>query len=215
MIIAWQLSCKQISLTSPALSRYKFKEKQEAGQMAKVKKNIFIRGLSGKLGDQFVIKTDKGGRTIVSAKPIFPSDREFSPAQLAHQQAFPEAVAYANLAKEKEIYRLKAIGGPKSAYNVALGDYFNPPEILTVDLSQWTRGNGGTVRAKVQDDVRVAQVKVTISDETGAVLEEGMAQEAGALCCAYSTTQAATNNLRVTISAKALPGHITEKTELK
>lgn len=183
--------------------------------MAKVKKNIFIRGLSGKLGDQFIIKTDKGGRTIVSAKPIFPSDREFSAAQLAHQQAFREAVAYANMAKGEEIYRLKAIGGPKSAYNVALGDYFNPPEILTVDLSRWTNGNGGTVRAKVQDDVRVAQVKVTISDETGAVLEEGLAQEAGALWWEYNTTRTAANNLRVTFSAQDLPGHVTEKTVLK
>lgn len=182
--------------------------------MAKVRKNIFIRGLSGSLGDQFIIKTDKGGRTIVSAKANFPSNREFSPAQLAHQQAFREAVAYANMAKGEEIYRLKANGGPKSAYNVALGDYFNPPEILKVDLSQWTNGNGGTVRVKVQDDVRVAQVKVTISDETDAVLEEGQAQEAGALWWEYSTAQTAANNLRVTFSAKDLPGHVTEKTEL-
>jgi len=90
--------------------------------MSRVINNIFVRGLSGDLGNQFIIKTDKGGRTIVSAKANFTNNREFSPVQLAHQQAFREAVAYANMAKGEEIYRIKANGGPRSPYNVALGD---------------------------------------------------------------------------------------------
>jgi hypothetical protein len=181
--------------------------------MAKVSNNIVVRGLRGSLGDQLVIKTDKGGRTIVSAKPTFPANREFSPAQLAHQQAFREAVAYANMAKGEEIYRLKANGGPKSSYNIALGDYFNRPEILEVDLSQWING-GGAIRVKAQDDVVVAGVKVIITDETGALLEEGGASEVGALWWEYSTAQAAAANLRVTAAARDLPGHVSERTEL-
>ena len=183
--------------------------------MARVSNNIFVRGLSGSLGNQFIIKTDKGGRTIVSAKPHFPDNREFSAAQLAHQQAFREAVAYANMAKGEEIYKIKANGGPKSAYNVALGDYFNPPQILEIDLSGWTNGEGGTTRVRAQDDVKVQGVKVTISDETGTLLKEGEASEVGALWWEYSTAQAAVDNLRVTASAKDLPGHVTERTELK
>ena len=183
--------------------------------MARVNNNIFIRGLSGNLGNQFIIKTDKGGRTIVSAKPYFPANREFSPAQLAHQQAFREAVAYANKAKGEEIYKIKANGGPKSAYNVALGDYFNPPQILEIDLSGWVNGDGGTIRVRAQDDVKVQQVKVTIADESGTLLEEGEASEAGALWWEYSTAQAAVDNLRVTVAAKDLPGHVTKRSELK
>ena len=59
--------------------------------MAKVRRNIFMRGLSGTIGDQVVLKTIRGGRTIVCKKPTFQEDREFSQAQLAHQQAFREA----------------------------------------------------------------------------------------------------------------------------
>ncbi len=37
--------------------------------MAKVNNNIFVRGLSGSLGDQFVIRKGRGGETIVSNMP--------------------------------------------------------------------------------------------------------------------------------------------------
>lgn len=56
--------------------------------MAIVSNNLLIRGLSGNLGDQFVVRTDKNGRTIVSAKTNFENDREYSQAQLIQQQAF-------------------------------------------------------------------------------------------------------------------------------
>jgi hypothetical protein len=49
--------------------------------MAKVKKNIVMNRLSGTLGDQVVLKRDKAARTILSVKPTFPEDREFSDAQ--------------------------------------------------------------------------------------------------------------------------------------
>ena len=53
--------------------------------MAKVRNNIVIKGLSGTLGDQITIKQDKIGRTIVSMKPTYPEDRQFSAEQLTHQ----------------------------------------------------------------------------------------------------------------------------------
>ena len=96
--------------------------------MAKVRENIVMQGLSGTLGNQLVIKLDKAGRTIVSAKPHFNGDREFSPAQLMQQQAFREAAAYAKMVKGEELYIIKANGGPKSSYNVALADWFNRPQ---------------------------------------------------------------------------------------
>jgi hypothetical protein len=182
--------------------------------MAKVNNNIFIRGLSGKLGDQFIVKTDKGGRTIVSAKPIFNDAREFSPAQLAQQQAFREAAAYAKEKKGEEIYITKANGGAKSPYNIAVADWFNRPEILEVDMSGWTNGSGGVIRVRAQDDVRVEEVKVTIADENGTLLEEGQAQDVGALWWEYNTAQAFAMNLFVTVAAKDLPGHVTERGEV-
>ena len=182
--------------------------------MAKVQDNIVMKGLSGTLGDQLVIKAGRGGKTIVSAKPSFNPDRAFSPAQLTQQQAFREAAAYAKEVKGEEVYIKKANGGAKSPYNIAVADWFNRPEILEVDMSGWTNGSGGTIRVRAQDDVVVTGVKLTIADENGTPLEEGEAVDAGALWWEYSTAQAYAVNMRVTAAARDLPGHVSERTEL-
>ncbi len=177
--------------------------------MAKVHGNIFMDRLSGSLGDQLVVKKGRGGRTIICAKPTFSEDREFSPAQLARQQAFREAASYAKTQKRNPIYIEQAQGTGKCSYNVAIGDYLHPPEILEVDLSGWVEGESGSIRVRAQDDVKVEGVKVTMLDETGTLLEEGKAQEMGALWWEYTTEQAAVNTMRVTIAARDLPGHVT------
>ena len=183
--------------------------------MAKVSNNIFVRGLSGNLGNQFVVKTDKSGRTVVSNKASFDNDREPSQAQSIQRQAFREAVAYAKDKKGEEIYIARANGGSRSPYNIAVADWFNRPEILEVDMSKWTNGSGGLIRVRAQDDVKVQQVRVMITDETGALLEEGEAQEVGALWWEYNTSLAAGDNQQVTISASDLPGHVAEWSELR
>ena len=183
--------------------------------MARVRENIVMQGLSGTLGNQLIIKTNKNGQTIISAKPNFDSDREFTPAQLAQQQAFREAAAYGKMMKGEEIYITKANGGVKNPYNIAVADWFNRPEILEVDLSGWVNGDGGTIRVRAQDDVKVEGVKITIMDESGAFLEEGEAQEVGALWWEYNTAQASATNMRVTAAARDLPGHVTERMEVK
>ena len=63
--------------------------------MAKVRNNIFVRGLSGSVGDQFVVKQSRDGKTIISNSPTFNQNRTFSAAQLDQQDKFRDAVAYA------------------------------------------------------------------------------------------------------------------------
>ncbi len=46
--------------------------------MANVKKNVVIKGLSGSIGNQLVVKEGQGGRTIISIKPTFPDDGAYS-----------------------------------------------------------------------------------------------------------------------------------------
>jgi hypothetical protein len=182
--------------------------------MAKVNGNLFMQRLSGTVGDQMIIKTVRGGRTIISMKPTFNGERVFTEAQLAQQQAFREATAYGKMMKGEEIYITKANGSAKTPYNVAVADWFNRPQILEVDLSGWTNGNGGIIRVRAQDDVKVEQVKVMLTDESGALVEEGQVQEVGALWWEYSTSQAAGGNLQVSVSARDLPGHVAEWNEL-
>jgi hypothetical protein len=104
-------------------------------KMAKVRNNVVVRGLSGSFGDQMVIKIDKAGRTIVANKPEFDPNRQFTDQQINQQDAFHEAVNYAKSAKGQAEYIAKAEGTPKSAYNVAMADWFHAPEIKDIDLS--------------------------------------------------------------------------------
>ena len=103
--------------------------------MAKVFDNIVLSGLTGSLGDQLVLRRGRRGQTIVSKKPVFAPDREFSAAQKEHQQAFREAAAYAKAAKNEHVYLEKAEKTGQAPYNLAVQDWFNKPQITALDVT--------------------------------------------------------------------------------
>jgi len=181
--------------------------------LARVKKNVVVKGLCGVLGDQVVFKRDKAGRTIVSVMPTFPDDREFSDLQKGHMADFRRATQYAKAAAKAEaIYAEKAEGTPMSAYNVAVGDWFNAPEIGAIDLSGWTGQAGEPIRIEALDDVMVKRVTVIVTDAEGVLIEQGAAvQEEDDLWWVYTTTQAAAGQPKVIAMAQDLPGHVGQK----
>ena len=181
--------------------------------MAKVRNNMMVRGLSGAVGEQFVIRKDKAGRTIVGNIPKFDEKREFSEAQVSHQEDFREAAAYGKSAKGQAIYAAKAEGTPLTPYNVAVADWFHEPEIKELDISGWNGQVGQIIRIEAVDDVQVKQVTVVITDETGAVLEQGTAVQADNLWWTYTTTKAASGTPKLIVSAQDLPGHIAQMTK--
>jgi hypothetical protein len=137
--------------------------------MAKVGNNIFLRGVSGKLGGQFVLRTLRDGRTIVCNVPDF-SNRKLSKDQKQHHKRFQAASAYAKKASRAlPIYAQRAAGTMKNAYNVALGDWFHPPVIHEVER------HGKVIRVQASDDVMVAGVQVLVLDERRKILEKGEA----------------------------------------
>jgi len=178
--------------------------------MAKVRNNIVIKGLSGSLGEQLVIKQDKAGRTIVAVKPEFDPNRSFSEAQKGVHENFREATAYAKTAKTEEAYISKAEGTPQSAYNIAVTDWFHAPEILELDASAWHGAIGQVIRVKAMDDVQVTQVNIVITDSAGVALEQGQAVRADGLWWNYTTTATAPEGPRVVATARDLPGHIAQ-----
>lgn len=180
--------------------------------MAKVYNNIITHGLSGSLGDQIVFRKGKGGQTIVAIKPSFSEDRVFNPSQLAQQEAFRNAIAYAKAAKDQSVYLLKAQGTTMSAFNAAVADWFRHPEVLEIDGSNWNGEAGQTIRVKAQDDTFVSKVHVAIIDNGETVLEEGDAVRAEGLWWEY-TTQTQTSgasNPRISAIAEDLPGNRNE-----
>lgn len=178
--------------------------------MAKVRNNIFVRGLSGSVGDQFVVKQDKNGRTIISNVPTFNENRTFSESQLGQQEKFREAVEYAKEAKSQQVYVDKAEDSSRTPYNVAMADFFHAPEILELDVTAWHGEAGQVIRIKAMDDVQVTQVNVVITDSAGAVLEQGAAAQSDNRWWNYTTTAAAAGDPRVVVTARDLPGNLAE-----
>jgi hypothetical protein len=137
--------------------------------MARVHNNIFVRGLSGKLADQFVLRTLRDGRTVVCKIPDF-SNRKLSEGQKQHHKRFQAASAYAKRASRTQpIYAQLAAGTMKNAYNVALGDWFHLPVIHKVER------RGKAIRVQARDDVMVASVQVLVLNEKGKIVEKGEA----------------------------------------
>jgi hypothetical protein len=183
---------------------------RKGAKIAKVRNNIFVRGLSGSLGEQFVVKKDKAGRTIISASPTFDENRPFSEAQKQQHEKFRDAAAYAKEAKGNVAYAVKAEDTPMNPYNVAMADFFHAPEVTEIDVSAWHGGIGEVIRIKAIDDVQVTQVNVVITDNAGTVLEQGSAVRAEGLWWNYTTTATASENPRIVAIARDLPGHIAE-----
>ena len=156
--------------------------------MAKANNNIFVRGLSGSVGEQFVIRKGRGGDTIVSNMPSFSEDRTFNQNQLDHQEAFRHAILYAQTVKNDELYIKKAAGTKMIPFNAAVADFFKKPRVLEIDASEWQGKAGNEIWVEAVDDTLVTKVHVTISDQNGAVLEEGNAQRADGLWWTYTAT---------------------------
>ena len=78
--------------------------------MTRVRNNIFVRGLSGKLADQFVLRTLRDGRTVVCKIPDF-SNRKLSRDQKQHHMRFKTASAYAkDASRSNPVYARLAEG---------------------------------------------------------------------------------------------------------
>jgi hypothetical protein len=133
--------------------------------MAKITNNIFLKGLSGSVGDM-VFRQMPDGSTRVSAKPV--SRHKSSQKQKEHQSRFHQAVAYAREAsKEEPIYTELTRGTSMNAYNLALADYLKPPVIHAIERRD------GRVRVTASDNVMVTRVQVSILDGEGNLLEQG------------------------------------------
>jgi len=145
--------------------------------MAKVKDNIITEGLSGKLGKRLVFRRSKGGSTIVSLRPVFSEDRQFSDPQLEVQSDFTLASAYAKGAKDHPLYIDLAKGTEMNPYNVAIADWFYKPEVSKIDISEWTGQIDQGIYITADDDVKIVGVHVAIKEtsESEASLEDGEA----------------------------------------
>ena len=173
--------------------------------MAKMQGNPILQGLSGSLGNQLYFRRLRDGRTIVCAKQDF-SRRKLSAGQAAHHERFKAAAAYAKAAAQtRPIYAQLAAGTMKTAYNVALSDWFHPPVIHRVEVRE------ETVRIWASDDVLVAQVTVIILDEQGRVVQQGLAVLAQPDWWDFAPTPPLRGRYKLVVEAQDLAGNVTRQ----
>jgi hypothetical protein len=135
--------------------------------------------MSGKLGD-VVYRTSRSGKTYVSKLPK-KSTKPPSEAQLAQQERFRLAHAYAALARQEPVYAGLAAKRRRSAHHIAVSDWLHPPVIHGVEH------RGEHIDIYASDDVQVTKVYVTITNQEGITLEQGSATLAHEGCWSYET----------------------------
>jgi hypothetical protein len=186
--------------------------------MATTAKNIILHGVSGKLGDQIVIR-QRGGKTIISQAP---GEREGEPtaAQLQQQSKFQQAVIYgkAEMADpvEKAEYQEKA-SGMKTAFNVAVADFFHAPDVDEIDMTAYNGAVGDTIRVRATDDFKVEQVHIAINNGDGSLVEEGDAvQQTNEIDWLYTATaeNSSLEGDKIVVQVSDKPGNITEQEQL-
>lgn len=178
--------------------------------MAEVKSNIITQGMSGAIGKQIVFKR-YGNRTIVSAMPDM-SKVVKSKKQKAENSKFSNAIAYARSQMadpvSKAEYKAKAQGMQKP-HNIAIADFYNAPEIRSINTNNILTTQTITIHAT--DDFKVTDVLVEVYDMEGLLLEQGHAIEKTQWFWEYKITFsiATHQGLRLLVSAFDKPGNKT------
>lgn len=187
--------------------------------MAESKNNVVTHGLSGKVGDMLVF-SQRHGKTFVARKPRINENRQATAQQQLVQQKFQQAVIYAKTAladaNTKNAY--DAVKQPgQTAFNVAVADLFNAPDIDSIDLSGYNGNPGDQIIIRATDDFKMAEVKVTIANADGSEVESGNAvlDPTTGLDWIYTATQtnSSLSGDKITVVASDMPGNLTQMQE--
>jgi hypothetical protein len=147
--------------------------------MSEVDLNPTVDGYRGSIG-RLVFKRYKG-RTIVGKKPV--RTKEPGPEQLARQEHFKEAVAYAKSVladpAAREFYKPIALQREISIYALAVGDFLKVPEIKPLNLAAYKGEVGDIIQIRALDDVGLADLDIRIVAQDGTLIEQGKAVELG------------------------------------
>lgn len=188
--------------------------------MARVKKNLLTKGLSGMIGGTLVFRKF-GDETIVSASPVHDGNTP-TLKQTAQRERFSQAVAYATTqmgipeAKAQYEQMAKRRSMP-SAYSVAVSDFFHAPIVKSVDLGAYAGAVGNTIRMVVIDDFDVLDVSLDIINPDGSVLETGKATwdpNTGTWTYIATVQNATVKGCKVVIRAVDRPGNITSQEQV-
>ena len=187
--------------------------------MGESKNNLATEGLSGQVGNLVFRRRKSDGKVFVSHQRSA-SEGEPTEAQKTVQSRFQQAIIYGKTAvadpDTKAQYEQKKSAG-QSAFNVAVADYFNAPDIQEIDVSAYTGQVTSTIRVRATDDFAVKVVFIHIANADGSLVEEGDAVlQANGVDWVYTATQTneSLDGDRVTVKVSDTPHNTTvqEKT---
>ena len=180
--------------------------------MAKLSNNLIMRNVRGIVGGQVIFKR-RAGRMYVSAPPEIDENRVPTKNQQKAQGKFKRCTEYAKAAVKDPATRsayLAVARAGQTAYNMALKDAYNEPEVVSL-ITQGYHGEAGDVIVVLaKDDFRVKMVTIAIYDAVGELIEEGTAvANADGLSWLYITTSANVNitGSRIIATATDVPGN--------
>ncbi len=187
--------------------------------MAKSEDNVFVEGLRGSVGKRMVFR-NVAGKTVVSKRRKINPDYVPTEGQVSVRERFSDAILYAKSAlvdpQTKAAYEAAAKPG-LSAYNVAIQDAFKGPQLSQLRLVDYSGQVGDAILVKAVDNFKVAEVQFSILKPDGSLLERGLAvQEPNGRDWKYVCTVQNGNlpGTKVIITAKDLPGNLTELQEI-
>lgn len=184
--------------------------------MAVNKQNVVVEGSSGKIGKTLVFR-QRGGVTIMSKNPVLREDYVPTEDQVTQRFLFMEAAWYAKGAISNPVLKAeyKAKAKPnQSAYNIAFKDYTTAPILHSVNYSAYTGAIGTKISCRITDVLAVVSVKVTLREDDGTLIEEGMAVQSDLkLDWVYTATVAHTPiaGTKIFVEMIDTPGNIYEK----
>lgn len=133
--------------------------------MARSKNNPVLKGLSGQIGRNIVVKTYSDGRQVVANMPSRRS--KTSEKQRDNETKFGSSNHYAQMQMSDPAvaaqYNRRAKGTSANGYNLAVKDFMHAPRIESVEAADYAGKRGSIIRVRATDDFKVVTVTVTIT----------------------------------------------------
>jgi hypothetical protein len=141
--------------------------------MPKVENNNLLHGVSGKLGNNIVIRQSARG-TVMANKPK--KAKSSSEDQIAVRNRFSYAAYYAREQMKRDakaLYEAAISARLNSGYAVAMSDYLTVPRIDIMDTDGYHGSVGDVIKVRAWDDFKVKSLTVVIKGPNGEELERG------------------------------------------
>jgi hypothetical protein len=177
--------------------------------MADINLNTGINGIRGRINGW--IYKQVNGRTILAPIPVR-STKPPSAGQIAQRESFANAASYGRsvLADPllRPIYEGVSTEQRKPIFAVAIGDFFTPPRITFINVSNYHGAVGQKIKVLAVDDVQVMSVRVELRETTGVLIEQGAAIKTGEDWFYTATTLVALGRaIKIVATATDRPGN--------